>query len=122
MEYNNTQEIVHDEDFEIAANILFRASGLLALIEIIAFYCSKVQGTNLEINAKTMKPRIKNKFVRGFGFLTVILTATAVIIGLNAFNELGCKENWFVEDENICKSCTTHFGDECLLCTDSNSC
>ena len=52
----------------------------------------------------------------------MVLVVAAVIIGFNVFDEQGCQQNWFVEDENICKSCTVHFGDECLLCTDSSKC
>ena len=81
MAYNNMQEVVHDEDYELAFRILFIASASLSLIEIIYFYCMKVQNVNLEMDTKTQKPRAKNKFVRGFGFCSIILCVTAILVG-----------------------------------------
>lgn len=111
-----------DEDFFMVAKIIFITSASLTLIEIVYFYCSKVQGKNIEVDGKTNKPHAKNKFVRGFGFLSVILAAIAIIIGFNSFDEQGCLEKWFIDEENLCKSCTLHFGVECLDCQDSTKC
>ena len=102
--------------------IFFGALFLLSLVEIVYFYCAKIQNDNPEIEMKTQKPRASQKFVRGFGFCTILCTVGAIIGGFRAFPEQSCLDNWFVEDEHICKSCTLHFGQECISCSSSDKC
>ena len=101
---------MYDESLKLATRIVFSASLILTLIEIIYFYCQKVRGENLEVDTRTQKPFLSESFARGFGFLMVILTAAAVIVGLSSFDEQGCQDIWFVDEENICKSCQLYFG------------
>ena len=98
------------------------ASAFLSLIELVYFYCQKVQGVNLEFNTKTMKPFARNKFVRGYGFCSIFFAIGVIIIGFYAFDDQGCLDLWFVDEENLCKSCTLYFGAECLDCEDASKC
>lgn len=113
---------MHNEDLETYAELTFIASAALTLIEIVYFYFMKVKGINLEVNVTTGKPRAKNKFVRGFGFCTVLFAAIAVITGIYSYDDQGCLDKWFVDETNLCKSCTLFFGEECLDCADSTKC
>ena len=51
--YNNEQEHLHNEDLETVQRIFFGALLLFTLIEIVYFYCAKIQGDNPEVDVKT---------------------------------------------------------------------
>ena len=87
IEYNNTRDIPHNETLEHVIKAAFRLCALLTIIEMCFFYCSKATGVNPEINQQTNKPHAKNKFVRGFGFCSILLTAVAVVVGVFAFKD-----------------------------------
>mmetsp|Transcript_14947 Transcript_14947/g.18819 ORF Transcript_14947/g.18819 Transcript_14947/m.18819 type:complete len:203 (+) Transcript_14947:159-767(+) len=120
--YNMEQDIVKNEDLELFMTIAFIGSASFSLIELVYYYCMKVKGVNVEIDRKTQKPHANQKFVRGYGFCSVVMAALAIGVGFSAFDEQGCLDRWFVHDENICTSCTLYFGEECLDCTSSAKC
>ena len=104
------------------ARVLFGLSLILNLIEIVVFYCYKVTGSNIELDAKQVQPRTSHQMVTCFGFISIILAAIAITIGLSSFDEQKCLERWFVDDDVLCKNCTLYFGAECLDCTSSAKC
>ena len=49
------------------------------------------------MNDLTAKPRVKKRFVRSFGFCSVVLLGVAILVGIYGFTEQGCLDRMFVD-------------------------
>ena len=80
--YNNTTDIVYDEDLDLMAKIVFMMSLVFNLGEIVTFYFFKVTGDNIELTKELpRRPRTSNYFVRIIGFCSIMLAGVAITIG-----------------------------------------
>lgn len=87
MAYNNSTDVQYSETFDILIKITFGALIFFTFIEIIAFYVMKAQGNNPEIEKKTGKAKVSAFTAQRIGFVSVLLTATAITVGFLAFEE-----------------------------------
>ena len=109
--YNNTTDIVYDEDLDLMAKIVFMMSLVFNLGEIVTFYFFKVTGDNIELTKELpRRPRTSNYFVRIIGFCSIMLAGVAITIGTQAFSEKKCLDQWFIDEDVLCKDCTVYFG------------
>jgi len=55
--YNNDTDIAYSSDMNDVMTGFFGLSLMFNLIEIVAFYCYKVTGTNIELDQKQTAPQ-----------------------------------------------------------------
>ena len=120
--YNNLQNVKYNEELEEAVKAIFPLSAILTLIELFYGICQTARGEKPEVIPETKKSRISGKFIKSFGFCTVLLTVVVIVIPLSVYEELACQKHYFVDEQNLCKSCTLYFGDECIECESSAKC
>lgn len=93
---------------------------VLAELVAIRFYMNK--GVNLEQRIK-FGTTTRAKDIAKVGLIASVLGAASVLIGVYSFPEQPCERAYFESsDQVMCYDCRDFHGEQCLDCTDRDSC